>query len=298
MSVNLLENNLFENARLNSKPLLLDGAMGSYLQQQGLATDDVLWTTNINHTNPDIIVQTHLEYIEAGADIITTNTFRTNPAVLYKSGIRDLNLYVSEAVMLAKESSLNQNVLIAGSNAPAEDCYQRQRTLSYSELELNHKKHIDLLIDSGVDFVLNETQSHLDEIKIICEHCDENEVPYAISLLVNQSLELLSGENLRTALSLLNDHNVLAVGINCISPELFFRILGSIQLPKQWGFYLNCGSGQPTDKIIYCGVEPDDYLETVKKAISFKPSFIGSCCGSTPAHTKKIREFLDGQNYG
>jgi homocysteine S-methyltransferase len=294
----MLKNNPFEKLERNSKPLLLDGAIGSYLQEKGFESSNTLWTTKINQSDPEAVIQIHKEYIEAGADIITTNTFRTNPAVLYKSGIRDLNLYVSEAVMLAKESSLNQNLLIAGSNAPAEDCYQRQRTLSYSELELNHKKHIDLLIDSGVDFVLNETQSHLDEIKIICEHYDENEIPYAISLFVNQSLELLSGENLRTALSLLNDHNVLAVGINCISPELFFRILGSIQLPKQWGFYLNCGIGQPTDKIIYCGVEPDDYLETVKKAISFKPSFIGSCCGSTPAHTKKIREFLDGQNYG
>jgi homocysteine S-methyltransferase len=281
----------------SSKPLVLDGAMGSYIQQKGLLTDDGLWTTNINHNNPDLILKTHLEYIDAGADIITTNTFRTNPASLSKAGISNLTEFVREAVALAHQSVIGKKILIAGSNAPAEDCYQKERTLSKNELEENHKYHIDLLIDSGVDFVLNETQSHFDELKIICDHCDKNEIPYAISLYVNRSLDLLSGENLKNALSFLNDHNAFAIGINCISPELLFRIVGSIQLPERWGIYLNCGSGQPTDKIINCGIQPDEYIKSVKKSLAYKPVFIGSCCGSSPAHTKKIREFLNGQNY-
>lgn len=291
----MLLKNLFKTK--SSKPLVLDGAMGSYLQQKGLLTHDVLWTTNINHNNPELILKTHLEYIDAGADIITTNTFRTNPASLSKAGISNAAEYVKEAVDLAKQASMGRKVLTAGSNAPAEDCYQKERTLSKNELEENHKYHIDLLIDSGVDFVLNETQSHFDELKIICDYCDKKEIPYAISLYVNRSMDLLSGENLKTALSFLNDHNALAVGINCISLELFFRIVGSIQLPERWGFYLNCGSGQPTDKIINCGIQPDQYLKSVKTSLAYKPVFIGSCCGSSPAHTKKIREFLDGQIY-
>ena len=297
MSINFLKNNLFETARLNSKPLLLDGAIGSYLQQQGLAIDDVLWTTNINHSNPNTIVQTHLDYIEAGADIITTNTFRTNPSSLLKAGKNNAERYVKDAVELAKQAALGKNVLIAGSNAPAEDCYQIKRILYHKELQINHVNHIDLLIDSGVDFVLNETQSHFDELRIICDHCDKNKIPYAISLYVNRSMELLSGENLETALSFLNDYNVLAVGLNCLSPELFHKIIGSIQLAERWGFYLNCGSGKLTDKNIECEIQPDEYLDIVKKSMLYKPSFIGSCCGSNPSHTKKIREFLDGQNY-
>jgi len=297
MSSNLLENNPFKIARLNSKPLILDGAMGSYLQQKGFATNDVLWTTNINHTNPDIIVQTHLEYIEAGADIITTNTFRTNPASLSKAGMSIASEYVKQAVELAKQASFGNNVLIAGSNAPAEDCYQTERTLSKNELEKNHKYHIDLLADSGVNFILNETQSHFDELRIICDHCDRNSIPFVISLYVLDTLKILSGESLESVLSFLNDHDVLTVGLNCISPELFLKFIGSIELPKQWGFYLNCGSGQPTDKLINCGIQPDEYLETVKKSMLYKPSFIGSCCGSNPSHTQKIREYLDGQNY-
>ncbi len=164
-------------------------------------------------------------------------------------------------------------------------------------LRLNHKNHIDLLIDSGVDFVLNETQSHFDELKIICDHCDKNNIPYVVSLYVQDNLQLLSGESLVNILSFLKDHQVIAIGINCISPDLFFNIIGSIQLPKQWGFYLNCGKGKPTDKFISCGIQPEEYLNSVEKGLEYKPTFIGSCCGSNPSHTKQIREFLDGQNY-
>ncbi len=169
-------------------------------------------------------------------------------------------------------------------------------TLSNKELQMNHCNHIDLLIDSGVDFVLNETQSHFDEIQFICDHCDRNEIPYVISLYFDENKQLLSGEKLESVYALLADSNVLAVGINCISPKVFFEAIGSTRLSNNWGFYLNCGSGHHTDKIIQCGIQPNEYLESVKKALPYKPSFIGSCCGSSPAHTKIIREFLDGKN--
>ena len=89
----------------------------------------------------------------------------------------------------------------------------------------------------------------------------------------------------------------MSIGFNCISLNLFLKIIGSIQLPVKWGYYLNCGSGKPTDKFISCGIQPEEYLKTVESGLQYKPSFIGSCCGSNPAHTKKIREFLDGQTH-
>ncbi|MBE0570939.1 MAG: homocysteine S-methyltransferase family protein [Ignavibacteriaceae bacterium] len=297
MGPNLLQNNPFEIARINSKPLMLDGSIGSYLQQKGFEIDDNLWTTNINRTNPDEVFQIHQEYIDAGADIITSNTFRTNPISLSKAGIGNAAKYVKEAVELAKQAAIGTNVLIAGSNPPAEDCYQTERTLSKNELEKNHRYHIDLLVDNGVNFILNETQSHFDELRIICEHCDKNSISCAISLYVLDTLKILSGERLESVLSFLNNHDVLTVGINCISPKLFLKIIGSIELSKQWGFYLNCGSGQSTDKIIICGIQPDEYLGIVKKSMSYKPSFIGACCGSNPSHTQNLRDYLDGQNY-
>jgi homocysteine S-methyltransferase len=290
----MIMRNLFD-AKLKSKPLLIDGAIGSYLQQKGFETDNTLWTAKINQSDPEAVIVIHKEYIEAGADIVTTNTFRTNPSSLNKSGYSYFSSYVTQAVSLAKQSVDNKKIYIAGSNAPAEDCYLKVRTLSNKELQMNHSKHIDLLIDNDVDFVLHETQSHLDEIKIICDHCDKHGIPYVLSLYLDETMHLLSGEKLESIFSLLADSSALAIGINCISPILFSKIIGSISMPDRWGYYLNCGSGQPSDKVIECGIQPDEYLDTVIKSVQYTPSFIGSCCGSSPAHTKKIREYLDGK---
>jgi homocysteine S-methyltransferase len=293
----MLSTNPFQAANENNKPLLQDGAMGSYLQQKGFDTDEVLWTSKLNLSNTDQVKLIYEEYIKAGADIITTNTFRTNPSALKQAGTDNPNEYVRRAVEIVKEVSQDKKILIAGSNAPAEDCYQSQRTLSKSKLEMNHRQHIDLLIDNGVDFILNETQSHFNEIQIICKHCENNRIPFVVSLYVDEELKLLSGEKLESVISFLNDYSVLAVGFNCISPDLFLKLIGSTSLPKNWGFYLNCGDGHPTDKVINCKIQPDEYLEIVKKALPYNPSFIGSCCGSNPNHIKKIREFLSGKTH-
>lgn len=281
--------------QIQNKPLILDGAIGSYIQQLGFMTDDILWTTKVNFENPELIVQIHREYIDAGANIITTNTFRTNPASLNKSGLSFSSPdYVKQAVSLANQAADGRNVLIAGSNAPAEDCYQKLRTLSYVELEKNHKYHIDLLIDNDVHFILNETQSHVDEIKIICQHCNKNSIPYVISLYLDDNLNLLSGESVEYVLTFLQDYNPMAIGFNCISTEVFQNLIRSTKLPVHWGYYLNCGSGSPQDKVINCGVNPDEYLQIVKTSMEYHPSFVGSCCGSNPEHTKSLRKFFNG----
>ena len=287
--------NIFLEASQKKIPLLLDGSMGSYLQQKGFETDDNIWTSNLNFTSPDEIIKIHREYILSGADIITSNTFRTNPSALERKGIADVATYVKQAANLARQAADNKKVLVAGSNAPAEDCYQVNRTIDEQKLELNHCKHIDLLIDNDVDFILNETQSHFDEIRIICEHCERFNIPYVLSLYFNESLNLLSGESVEFILSYLKNYHPIAIGFNCVKPELLIKLIRSTQLPSVWGFYLNCGSGNPSDKIIECGISPIEYVEIVSNLVENNPSLIGSCCGSSPTHTRKIREFLDGK---
>ena len=81
------------------------------------------------------------------------------------------DVFVKKSVEIAVELKKEFNVLIAGSNAPAEDCYQKERLVSEEALIENHKNHIEWLYSSGCDFILNETQSHLDEIDIISRFC-------------------------------------------------------------------------------------------------------------------------------
>ena len=285
--------NRFSEAREAKRPLIIDGAMGSLLQQKGFESSGASWMTEVNENNPEKIVKIHKEYISAGADIITTNTFRTNPAAFDKTEEINIPRYVRNAVKLAKEAVGNSSVAIAGSNPPAEDCYQSERLINNKKLELNHHNHIDLLINSGVDFILNETFSHLDEIKLVCDYCSSNNIPYIISLYLNDELCLLSGETLENTLILIKEHNPLAIGLNCISPEHFEKAFKKMDIKYNWGFYLNCGFDEHNVNDITCRVSPKDYGKIVKKYLEYQPSFIGACCGSTPEHIETIKRILD-----
>ena len=286
--------NPFSISRDNEKPLILDGAMGSLLQQMDYRPDSNIWMTPLNSSLPEMIKSVHKSYIESGADIITTNTFRTNPSALSKAGITNCAPLVKQAVNLVKESVEDLPKYIAGANAPAEDSYQKIRNLSYNQLELNHKYHIDLLIESDVHFILNETQSHFDEIKIICNHCHSNDIPYVVSLLFDEDLNIISGESVEYVLKFIWEHKPLAIGFNCIAPRLFEHMMEELEIDFNWGFYLNCAGDDYFKEKIDTVVDSNQYVKIIEKYIKFNPSFIGACCGSTPAHIKAIKKFFNG----
>ena len=276
------------------RPLLLDGAMGSYLLQKNLNPDQYLWQSIHNIKQPKIVKSVYEEYIDSGADIITTNTFRTNPAAVKNSnpGITNYE-FVKLSVDIAIHAKRNLNIIIAGSNAPAEDCYQRPRTLTLLDLEYNHKKHIEMLWNSGVDFILNETFSHWDEIEMASKFCHDNKIPFIISFYFDEDLKLLSGEPLHEAINFVSDFSPIAVGFNCIKVKTYKKYIDHFHLNTKFGFYFNCGTGKVTDEKLICDIEPDIYIKSIKSLINYNTFFIGSCCGSSPKHTARIKELLD-----
>jgi len=292
MFLNKRNINPFSLARRIGRPLILDGAMGSLLQKRTDKKDENLWMSKVCLEQPEIVLGIHKEYIDAGADIITTNTFRTNPAAAKNAGISS-EVLVKENVELAKCAVKGYPVFVAGSNAPAEDCYQKKRILTLKELEYNHYKHIDLLWENNVDFILNETQSHFDEIKLICEYCNKNVFPFVISLFSLNGSELLDESNIKDTIKFILKFNPLAISFNCISSSVFFKIISKSELSCNWGVYLNLGKGDYTDDVIINTVSPGHYQKILKSVFNRKPSFIGACCGSNPSHIKELRDLFN-----
>ncbi|MFC2135972.1 homocysteine S-methyltransferase family protein [Bacteroidota bacterium] len=277
-----------------NRPLILDGAMGSLLTLDEKNYDRALWASLVNLEAPESVLEAHMRYIDAGAEIITTNTFRTNPAALERSSQQiSCESFVQKSVELAIRAREDKTVVIAGSNAPAEDCYQIERNINRNKLDFNHKKHIELLWESGSDFILNETQSHLDEIEIISKFCSSNNIHFIMSFFFTPDLNLLSGEPLKDVVELVKGYSPVGIGFNCIDLNPFEKFLDEYNPDFNWGFYLNCGSGTYTDTLITCGIDADAYLEEVKKIVHRDPMFVGSCCGSTPNHILKIKEYFD-----
>ncbi len=272
----------------------MDGGIGSLLHQRGFLPDEHLWTSSAVITAPQLTANIHKEYAAAGADIITTNTFRTNPEAAAKSNFEFTSKQlVDEAVRLAKEAAGGYDVLIAGANAPAEDCYQREVTLAKDKIYDNHCGHIDNLIEAGVDVILNETQSHLEEIEIICKICSAGDFPFVVSLFFDENLRLLSGESVQEAAQIVRSYSPDLICFNCVKPESFMKLFEIINFDFEWGFYLNCGLGKISDDKIEECLSPSAYLEITKNFMNDNLKMIGSCCGSSPAHTKVIRKYLD-----
>lgn len=297
------------NNKLNSliqelkRPLILDGAMGSLIQQKGFKADKYLWMSIHNFINPNIIIEIHKNYIEAGSDIISTNTFRTNPNALKHTSYSDkeaVKTAIDIAIKAVNESILQNStrrILIAGVNAPAEDCYQKEVTLSKNEIEENHKKHISALYEFGSDFILNETQSHFDEIYFICKFCNDNKIPFVLSLFVTEEFKMLSGHSIHETIQMIKSFSPSIISFNCISKKIFFELLSSINFDFDWGYYINCGSGKITDQNIYCGISPMEYSVMVKDSLKFSPKLIGACCGSNPDHISEIKRIIDELNF-
>jgi homocysteine S-methyltransferase len=291
--------NPFSIARRTKRPLILDGAMGSLLQQNGVQRDEHLWMSLANLTHPEKVIELHRQYINAGADIITTNTFRTNPYAINEFSLKEkkrypeLNVFVEKSVELTRRAVQGTSVLIAGSNSPTEDCYKKETRLTKEDYYRNHEEHIKRLFQSHCHFILNETQSHYEEIEVISSICLKEKIPFVVSIFFDDDLRLLSGEPVDTAIQNILRFEPLAIGFNCIKPETFLSYISKHELEFNWGVYMNCGSGNYRDAIITPGINPSEYKEIVKKVLKNNPAFIGGCCGTTPDHIAKIKEIFD-----
>lgn len=300
---------LLNKSKINNK-FILDGACGCFLQEKfPTFFDNDIWMTKINTHQPEEVKLLAKRYLDNGANILTSNTFRTNPSSLEIYNNKNntelsSNDEVKKAldILLSLRTETNKKFLIAGSNSSAEDCYIKKQNLSYEKIKDNHVEHIRLLSNYGADIILNETQSFYNEIEICSKFCLQNNINYIISMYINEDLKLNSGELVLDVLKKVDELNPIAISFNCISEETFKKLIeigGNIikGLNCGFGFYLNCGDPSSIDNYyqqskFYSYITPDNYVQIVKDYHYLNPIFVGCCCMSTPQHIKKIHEYF------
>ncbi|MBU2446866.1 MAG: homocysteine S-methyltransferase family protein [Bacteroidetes bacterium] len=281
-----------------TQPLVLDGPIGTRLIEEGEKLNTPLWSAETLMTNPDLVQKIHKEYIQAGADIITTNTFRTNPYSISRSKINsESSTLVKIAVDIAKtsiKSSHRNNLILAGSNAPADDCYSTFRSCSYDELLRNHSQHISSLMENNVDFILNETFGDKEEIEIVSKFCYQNKIPFAVSILIRTESETYHGQNLRETLESILRYEPLFVSLNCARPKTILNAANLLQEFKPFGVYPNLGSVESfnTDKLVR-DISVSKFTEFVNNMIETQAKVIGVCCGGKPDDISVIRHLID-----
>jgi S-methylmethionine-dependent homocysteine/selenocysteine methylase len=281
--------------------ILLDGAMGTELQRRGLRTLLPLWSAHALVKAPDLVRTIHTEYVKAGAQVLTANTFRTAPYTLAKTDMQHQSEELTRrAVQLAREAAsaapASQKVRVAGSLAPLEDCYRPDLTPPNNLLRSEHRQHARNLASAGVDLILIETQNTIREAFIATEMALLEGIPVWVSVIPKDGQTLLSGESLRETARALAGMKPEAILVNCCPPAVATE---AIQVVREiWdgpsGAYPNFGiPDDETDSHFSDALSPDKFAQWGAEISAMGVQIIGGCCGTQPAHIAALSQVME-----
>lgn len=273
--------------------LLFPGAMGTELQRRGYDTKLPLWSAGANLEAPDLVTQIHLDYLNAGADVCVTNTFRTTPRTYAKTGdAAKARKSLKAAVDCAKEAReqiKGREIFIAGSFATLEDCYEPSLVPDDAALKTEHEEQAGWLASEGVDFLLPETINSLREAVVMARAASQTGLPFVITFVVKDNGDLLDGTTMKEAVQKTDFPGRIGVGINCRPIDTLNAALPALKDAYQGyrAIYAN-GIGHPDDALGWIFEENADslekYTEAAKKWRKGGCRIIGGCCGTTPAY--------------
>jgi len=275
-------------------PLVLDGATGTELEARGIPSGLPLWSTHALLEAPEVVSAIHAAYVEAGADILTANSFRTQRRTLARAGLADRAADLTrEAVALARAeadraAARGSDVWVAGSAPPLEDCYHPELVPAQEACLAEHREHARNLAGAGVDLILVETMNCAREAEAAARAAAETGLSFLVSFIANADARLPSGETLAAALERVSPLEPHAVLVNCLPPSAVppcLPVLRATGLP--FGAYANLGA--PTDaggRSEAC--EPARFAEHAATWIEAGARIVGGCCGTTPAHIAAV----------
>lgn len=286
--------------RLAAGPLVLDGATGTELERRGVNTAPPLWSARALFDCPGTLAAIHAEYIGAGVDILTANTFRTNVRALRAAGREaageELNRRAVEIARQATERH-DRRALVAGSIAPVEDCYTPARVPSEDTLRREHQQMVTWLVAAGVDLVWIETMNTLREARIAAGAAAECDVPFVVSFVAAESGSVLGGAPVEEAVREIVALEPLAIGLNCVPPAGLTAILPRLRAATELPLvaYGHIGNAEPIPGWATCQPEvtPTEYAAEVRRWLKLGVRIVGGCCGTTPAHVRAVREVVD-----
>lgn len=286
-------------ALLATEPvLLLDGAMGTMLQDSGLDDGGApeLW----NVERPADVIAIHERYLQAGARIITTNTFGGTRPRLAMHGLADRVEELSRAAAeLARTAAQPYGALVAGDLGPTGELLEPLGTLTADQAEQLFAEQLRGLVAGGVDLVLIETMSDLGEAEaaVRATHAVAPGLPVVATLSFDTNLRTMMGVTPAAAVVALGALGVVAVGANCgRGPEEMEIIVDQMVQARPEGLRLvaQSNAGLPVlvgDHFAY-DKSPHDMAEHARRLRAAGVDLIGACCGSTPEHLRAMREAL------
>jgi S-methylmethionine-dependent homocysteine/selenocysteine methylase len=282
--------------------MILDGATGTELERAGLPTGLPLWSTHALLEAPETVRAIHAAQLEAGAELITANTFRTQRRTLARAGLdqqdetltrlavelaREATIAHAERAPATEDASGPSSLFVAGSLPPLEDCYRPDLVPEALALAREHGRQAELLAEAGVDLILIETMNTQREAAAAAAAAVRTGRPFAVSFVANGPNRLLSGEPLLEAAGSALAVGAVAVGLNCVPPSVL--IANAPTLRKIEGpLLLAPNLGEPDEAMGFRRREDVTPAAFARLLAGWRDEprlrIVGGCCGTTPAH--------------
>jgi homocysteine S-methyltransferase len=282
------------NERLKDSILIADGAMGSMLHE---AVGTQRCFDELNATEPEAVFRVHQAYIEAGAQIIETNTFGANRFKLAPLGLADeVQRLNSRGVKIAREAreSASREVLIAGSIGPLGLGVQSRHPAPDEILDVFHEQAL-ALEERGVDFYILETFSYIEEILLAVDAIRSfSGLPIVAQLTYSEEGTTFGDLRPADAAAQLKAKNVQVIGANCtLGPQPLLKILRELTEVDDLRASGMPNAGLPKregDRIVYPKSSPEYFALFAREAAALGVRILGGCCGTTPAHIRAMAE--------
>ncbi len=282
------------------EPLLLDGATGTELEHRGVSTGLPLWSARGLLEAPEVVRAIHRDYVAAGADLLTANSFRTQRRALAHAGLAEradelTRLAVALARSAADAATTGRRVFVLGSAPTLEDCYRPGDVPDDGTLAAEHAEHLGHLADAGADGLLLETLNTVREAVAAARAARATGLPFLVSFVCWEGDALLSGEPLASALAAVAPFGPAAVGVNCLPPSNVPACLPALRAAgRPFAVYANLGA--PDDETGFRRSEdcaPATFAGYATAWLAAGARVVGGCCGTTPAHVAALRRRLD-----
>ncbi len=284
---------------LEAGVLVSDGAMGTMLQERGLTDGGAPELWNVDHA--DIVESILEDYASAGAQLITTNTFGGSRPRLQMHDLQDRvhELNQAGAAAARRVADRHPGTFVMGDVGPSGELMEPMGTLTMDDAKALFAEQIRGLVDGGVDAILIETMSDLGEVEAAVNAAHEvaPHLPVITTLSFDTNLRTMMGVKPGVAVKRLSALGVRIIGANCgRGTDEMLVIAKEMAEARPQGVFLITQSNAGLPKLIggefaYTGT-PDEMGAFALQMRELGINIVGSCCGSTPAHTKAIRTAL------
>ncbi len=280
---------------LSDEVLVADGATGTMLQAAGLPEGAAPESWNLTH--PEKILDLHRAYLEAGSQIILTNSFGGSRFRLGKKGLEDKVREVNRAAAALAKEAAGQTAFVAGSMGPTGELMKPMGTLSYEAAVEAFAEQAGALAEGGADAILVETMSDLNEAKAAIEGAKQvTDLPILCTMSFDTRQHTMMGVSPRQAIEELWPLGLLAIGGNCgrtlDDMEEVLRQMRAAVPEATLMAKPNAGLPRLVDGRAVYDVTPQVMAEYALRYVELGARIVGGCCGSTPAHIKAMAAAL------